>query len=79
MTERVVVAELPALTEPLDGLRPTLKSATAFPEILTVTTEEDDDALAVSPPYAAVMACVPTLSDVLENVATPEARLAVPI
>jgi hypothetical protein len=75
----VDVADDPGLTEPVEGFKAILKSPAGAAVMVTTTAEEDEAALAVSPPYVAVMLWVPTLSVAVEKVATPEARLPVPI
>ena len=46
----VDVAEEPGLTEPEEGFKATLKSAAGAAVMVTATAEEDDVALAASPP-----------------------------
>lgn len=46
----VDVAEEPALAEPVVGFKAILKSAAEAAVMVTTTAEEDDVALAVSPP-----------------------------
>ena len=46
----VDVADDPGLTEPMEGFKAILKSAAEAAVMVTTITEEDDVALAVSPP-----------------------------
>ena len=46
----VDVAEAPGLTEPMEGLKAILKSPAEAAVMVTTTAEEDEAALAVSPP-----------------------------
>jgi hypothetical protein len=46
----VDVAEAPGLIEPMDGLKAILKSPAGAAVMVTTTVEEDEAALAVSPP-----------------------------
>ncbi len=61
-----VVTDWPAFVDPLVGERPRAKSAGAALLIVTVAADDVDDAKLLSPPYAAVIECVPTASEDVE-------------
>jgi hypothetical protein len=62
-----------------DGITVVVVAVFAGAETVTVTALEVDAAKSVSPAYAAVTLCEPNASVDVINVATPEARFAVPM